>query len=160
MIRFAHPLMALFIFAGWLALAERITPGQVVLATIVAVSGAWMMSRLQLERVTPRRPRVMLRLLRLVAIDIVRSNIAVARLIFGGAALGHSSFLTIPLDMKDRTGLAVLACIITATPGTLWVSYDGRSGRLIMHILDLVDEREWIDTIKNRYERLLMEIFE
>jgi multicomponent K+:H+ antiporter subunit E len=160
MTRLAHPLLALFIFAGWLALAERITPGQVVLAALVALGAAWMTSRLQLERVTPRRPRVMLRLARWVGADIVRSNIAVARLIFGGAALGHSSFLTIPLDMKNRTGLAVLACIITATPGTLWVSYEGASGKLILHILDLVDESEWIDTIKNRYERLLMEIFE
>lgn len=160
MTRFPHPLLALSIFIGWLVLAERITPGQVVLAGLVAMGAAWMMSRLQLGRVTPRQPRVMLRLARWVGADIVRSNIAVARLIFGGAALGHSSFLTIPLDMKNRTGLAVLACIITATPGTLWVSYDGASGQLILHILDLVDEGEWVDTIKNRYERLLMEIFE
>jgi multicomponent K+:H+ antiporter subunit E len=30
---------------------------------------------------------------------------------------------------------------------------------LTMHILDLIDEREWVDIIKQRYERRLLEIF-
>jgi multicomponent K+:H+ antiporter subunit E len=53
----------------------------------------------------------------------------------------------------------VLACIITATPGTSWAGYDSSSGRLTMHILDLVAEETWIRTIKERYERRLLEIF-
>jgi multicomponent K+:H+ antiporter subunit E len=31
---------------------------------------------------------------------------------------------------------------------------------LIIHVLDLVDESDWIRTIKTRYEKLLLEIFE
>jgi len=30
---------------------------------------------------------------------------------------------------------------------------------LTIHVLDLVDETEWVRTIKGRYERLLLEIF-
>jgi multicomponent K+:H+ antiporter subunit E len=30
----------------------------------------------------------------------------------------------------------------------------------MIHVLDLIDESEWVDTIKGRYERLLLEIFE
>ena len=30
----------------------------------------------------------------------------------------------------------------------------------MIHVLDLVDESEWIRTIKDRYERRLLEIFE
>jgi multicomponent K+:H+ antiporter subunit E len=152
--------LALFIFSAWLAVAERVTPGQIVLAALAAGAGTWMMSRLRLLPLSLRRPRAMLRLARLVSIDIMRSNLAVARIILGPRATRHSNFLVIPLTMKNRAGLALLACIVTATPGTIWVSYDGASGRLLLHILDLVDEQEWHDTIKNRYERLLMEIFE
>ena len=53
-----------------------------------------------------------------------------------------------------------MACIITATPGTLWVNFDAQKGLLIIHVLDLIDEGEWIHTIKGRYERHLLEIFE
>ena len=30
----------------------------------------------------------------------------------------------------------------------------------MIHVLDLIDENVWIATIKGRYERLLLEIFE
>jgi multicomponent K+:H+ antiporter subunit E len=30
----------------------------------------------------------------------------------------------------------------------------------MIHVLDLIDESEWIRAIKGRYERLLREIFE
>jgi multicomponent K+:H+ antiporter subunit E len=98
----------------------------------------------------------------LVIADIVRSNIAVARIILGlaGERERRSGFVDIPLDLRNPYGLAALACIITATPGTLWVSFDEAKATLTIHVLDLVDESEWARTIKGRYERLLLEIFE
>ena len=45
-------------------------------------------------------------------------------------------------------------------PDNLWVQHDARNNTILIHVLDLVDEDEWIQLIKHRYERLLMEIFE
>jgi multicomponent K+:H+ antiporter subunit E len=102
----------------------------------------------------------MCRLAALVLIDILRSNIAVARIIVGlEPRRWTSGFVELPLELRDPYGLAVLACIITSTPGTLWVDFDQASGTLTIHVLDLVDEAEWVRTIKGRYERLLLEIF-
>ena len=97
----------------------------------------------------------------LVFADIVRSNIAVARSSCARArASGPPGFVEIPLELRNPVGLAVLACIITSTPGTAWAGYDSRSGVLTMHVLDLVDEDTWMRTIKGRYETRLLEIFE
>lgn len=94
-------------------------------------------------------------------VDIVRSNIAVGRIILGPRRREEiSGFLVVPLDMRAPYGLATLATILTATPGTLWVRFDPESGLLTLHILDLIDETAWIAIIKGRYERRLMEIFE
>jgi multicomponent K+:H+ antiporter subunit E len=97
-----------------------------------------------------------------VFVDIVRSNVSVARIIFG---LTHgrqitSGFVDIPLDMRDPHGLAVLAAIVTSTPGTVWANLSIDGTTLTLHVLDLKDEAAWITTIKQRYERLLMEIFD
>ena len=53
-----------------------------------------------------------------------------------------------------------LACIVTGCPGTVWagLTEDGRI--LTLHVLDLQDEGEWVAIIKNRYESLLIEIFD
>ena len=100
------------------------------------------------------------RLAVLVVADIVRSNVAVARIILGFERRRRSSgFVEIPLELRDPYGLAALACIITSTPGTLWVDFNEASGTLTIHVLDLVDKTEWVRTIKGRYERLLLEIF-
>jgi multicomponent K+:H+ antiporter subunit E len=96
-----------------------------------------------------------------VGLDVVRSNYAVAKLIILGRSRAVSSgFVTVPLRLTDHYGLAVLACIITSTPGTIWVNYDANHGVLLIHVLDLVDEEIWIRTIGDRYESLLLEIFE
>ena len=96
-----------------------------------------------------------------MALDILRSNVAVASIILKGRRAGTASgFVAIPLDLRDRTGLAVLACIVTSTPGTAWIEYATDPGVLLIHVLDLVDKDEWIALIKNRYEALLMEIYE
>ena len=97
-----------------------------------------------------------------VLADIVRSNVGVARIVLGltGSRQVHSGFLDIPLDLRDPHGLAVLAAIITSTPGTVWAGLSPDGSTLTLHVLDLQDEAAWISTIKQRYERPLMEIFE
>jgi multicomponent K+:H+ antiporter subunit E len=91
----------------------------------------------------------------------LQSNIAVAGIILTGRRRKHvPGFVAIPLDLRDRNGLAVLSCIVTSTPGTAWIEYAADSGILVIHVLDLVSEEEWVDLIKDRYESLLMDIFE
>ena len=108
-----------------------------------------------------RRPSVICRLAASVLKDIVRSNIAVARIVLGlrQQEWVSSGFVEIPLELRDPYGLAALACIITSTPGTLWADFDATNGVLTIHVLDLVDRSEWIRIIKERYEKPLLEIF-
>jgi len=156
-----HPKLFLALLVMWLLLNQSATPGQILLGAIVAFGGAWAMVALQPEPVRLRRPRVMLKLAGRVFVDVFRSNLAVGRIILGGDKhAGNAGFMTLRLDLTNNYGLAVLAIILTCTPGTLWVNYNPGRGTLLLHVLDLVDEEQWSRLIKDRYERLLMEIFE
>lgn len=155
------PLMSGGLLILWLLLNEALSLGQVLLGSVVAIVGGWTLAALDLPKARLRRPDVILRLTGLVLVDIVRSNFAVARIVLGlGPRERRSGFVTVPLELRDPYGLATLACIITSTPGTLWVDFDARSGMLRIHVLDLVDESEWVRIVKSRYERRLLEIFE
>lgn len=155
------PLLTLLLLAMWLLLNETLAIEHVFIGALLALGAGLAYRRLQQPLARGRRVHVALQLLGAVLWDIVRSNIAVARIILGLGARGTTSgFLEIPLSLRHPTGLAVLACIITATPGTAWAEYDSTRGILTLHILDLVDEAAWIETIKGRYERRLREIFE
>lgn len=156
-----HPLLFLALLAMWLLLQQSVSAGQILLGAVVGYVASLTMKVFRLEPVRLKRPAAMVRLGLRVLADIFRSNLAVGRIILaGGPRGGTSGFMTIPLDLRDRHGLALLAIVLTATPGTLWMNYDAAKGELLLHVLDLVDEAHWIDLIKNRYERLLMEIFE
>jgi multicomponent K+:H+ antiporter subunit E len=152
------PLVSAGLLGLWLLLNQALSPGQILLGVALALAGGWALAALQPPKARVGRPGAILRLSSLVLADIVRSNIAVGRIVLGlGGKQRKSGFVNIPLDLRDPYALAALACIITATPGTLWVSFDGEV--LTIHVLDLIDESAWVRTIKNRYERHLLEIF-
>ena len=153
------PLMAACLFIVWLLLNQSVSPSNIVLGCVLAVIGVWVMTALEPPKVIIRNPAAILQLALLVIADIVRSNVAVARIIISTAQPLKSGFIRIPLDLKNPYGLATLAVIITSTPGTVWVKLDEHAQILTIHVLDLVDESGWIHKIKHRYERLLLEIF-
>jgi multicomponent K+:H+ antiporter subunit E len=156
-----YPLLSLALLLLWLLLNQSISAGHVILGSVIAVLASWGMAALRPEKPRIRRLGAAFRLLGMVLADILRSNLAVGRIIVRSREPGvNAGFMTIPLDLRSRQGLAVLSIIITSTPGTIWVNYDAAKGTLLLHVLDLVDETVWVRTIKDRYERLLMEIFE
>lgn len=156
-----HPIVTVVIAILWMVLTG-FTVGQLVMAVIAGILGGLAYRRLTPERIVVKRPRQIARLFLRVAGDIIRSNYAVAGLILNDGRHGRrkSGFVRIPLDMTSPNGLAVLAIIVTATPGTAWIEYEPRNGILLLHVFDLLDEDDWVHTIKTRYESLLMEIFE
>lgn len=156
-----HPLLSLALVLMWLFLTGSFAAKSILFAVILGLAAPFGLRLLEPEKVSIRNPRAICQLLWFVLKDIVRSNIAVTAIILGRKREVHiSGFVQIPLTLKSPYGLSVLAIILTSTPGTLWVQYDSGRQRLLLHVLDLVDEKEWIDLIQGRYERLLKEIFE
>jgi multicomponent K+:H+ antiporter subunit E len=156
------PVLVLAITALWLLLNQTLAPAQILLGLGVAFGMAWAASALRPLQARLRRFDVAASLVLVVVMDIVRSNLAVARLVLGLASPQEvrSGFVQVPLDLRDPHGLAALAVIVTATPGTVWAGLSPQGDTLTLHVLDLQDDDEWIQLIKQRYERRLMRIFE
>jgi multicomponent K+:H+ antiporter subunit E len=155
-----YPILAVALLLMWMLLTS-FSPGQFLLGGAIALAASRAMAALQPSTPRLRRWQLIPHLAGIVALDILRSNIAIAGIILQGGRRGRTSgFVAIPLDLRDRTGLAVLACIVTSTPGTAWIEHAQDSNVLLIHVLDLADGEEWVTLIKNRYETLLMEIFE
>lgn len=158
---FPYPLLAAWLLVMWLLLQQSLNPGHFVLGGVIALIASHAMAALQPEPVRVRRLGKVVKLVVLVTLDIIRSNIAVTRIIFRNRSRKKTAgFLLVPLELTNTYGLVILAGIVTATPGSAWIEYNKTRSTVLIHVLDLVDENEWRDTLKNRYETLLMEIFE
>lgn len=156
------PVLTAWLVVMWLLLNQTVSVGHLTLGLALGVTIASASRALRPLQPRFRQAYLVPVLFFVVLADIIRSNFAVARIVLGfvrGQELS-SGFVKIPLELKDPHGLAVLAGIVTSTPGTVWVDHDPATRTLTLHVLDLRDEKEWIAWVKNRYERMLMRIFE
>ena len=154
------PLFAAVLYGIWLLLSDSLAPGQLLLGLVITAIVSFVTAAMVRSRARPHHLMIAIRLFFVVLIEIIRSNITVARLILRAKEHETDGFMRIPMDMRDPYGLAVLACIITMTPGTIWSGLSPEGDFLVIHVLDLQNEEIWVDTIKSRYERPLMKIFE
>ena len=156
---FPYPLLAISLALMWLLL-NGFSVGHALLGGAVGVFASWAMASLRPAKPRLRKWYLLPKLFLLVMADIIRSNLAVAWAILRGRAPGHhSGFIDIPLELRDPMGLAILAVIVTSTPGSAWLEYDSSRNAVFIHVFDLVDEDQWRAVLKNRYEKLLLEIF-
>lgn len=157
---FYRLLLPALLLTVWLLLNNSLSAGHIVFGALLSLLLAWAATALRPIYSRPKRLLTLATLIVHVIIDITRSNIQVARLIWKGHASHTPGFIKIPIDIRDPHALAALACIVTYTPGTVWSGFSTENRVMTLHVLDLKDEAAWIDTIKLRYERPLMEIFE
>ncbi|MBL8581204.1 MAG: Na+/H+ antiporter subunit E [Rhizobiaceae bacterium] len=155
-----YPLLTAGLLLMWLLLTS-FTPGQFVIGIGVAVGASHALSALGEASPPIRRWSAIPRLVGIVTYDILRSNLAVARILLSASGRPQrSGFVRVPIRLRSPAGLAILAIVITATPGTAWLDYSSTRGEILIHVFDLGDEQEWVELIGDRYERLLLEIFE
>ncbi len=152
-----RPLLSAIVAATWLLANNSLSIGHVLLAVASGVA----LPRLTLEfwpdAPRLRRPTVALRLLMVFAYDVVIANFHVAGLVLGPNDRLRPAFVSVPLDLRDEFGVALLASMVTLTPGTVSVDLDEESWTLLVHALDTDDPVAVAELIKRRYEQPLRE---
>ncbi|MDZ3990908.1 Na+/H+ antiporter subunit E [Pseudomonas sp. Teo4] len=158
---FPAPLLSMSLFVLWLLLNLSVSPGNLLLAAALGILAPLLMAPLRPQHARVRRPLVVARLIARVGIDVIASNLLVARgVLSAGKKPPRSAFVHIPLDLRDAHGLAALSMITTVVPGTVWSELALDRSVLLLHVFDLDDEHVFIEHFKHTYERPLMEIFE
>jgi len=91
--------------------------------------------------------------------QLVRSNLSVARtVLFEPLEKIDPAFLAIPLEAKTDAEIALLANLITLTPGTLSLDVSTDRSVLYIHTLDVEDVDALRVEIKRTLEKGLLEV--
>lgn len=155
------PVLSVALLLLWILLMQSVSAGTLVLGAALALFWPAVTVRLRPAPVRLRKPFVMARLFCRVVFEMLRSNAEVAWVILTQrSSTIRSGFVRIPLELKDPNGLAVLAMIVTFTPGTAWAQLSADNRVLLLHVLAIQSEEVLVALIKQRYERSLQEIFE
>lgn len=152
------PITTLALTVAWILL-NGFSLGHLLLGLALGLLIPLWIRPLRSDPSPPRRLGTITRLTWIVLVDIVQSNIDVARRILGPEKHIHPGWIWVPLDITDPQGIAILAGIITTTPGTLSVDLSADHRHLLVHCFHLDSADDTIAAIKRRYERPLLEIF-
>lgn len=154
----AHPWLSALLALSWLLLQHSLEPVHLLSAVLIGM----VVPRL-IDAFLPTAPRLRarpaLRLLSVVLWDIVVSNITVAKLVLGPMSRPQPAWVPVPLTLQHPTAIAVLASIITTTPGTVSSTVDTTRGLILVHALDCSDAAQMAADIQLRYETPLRVIF-
>ncbi len=159
------PWLSLALWVAWPLLLGELS----VLSVLGGLFLAWVLPLLG-ARFVPRvggagRPDVMVRLIWVVLIDIIKSNIIVARLVLGDPSRLRPAFVEVPVRTRHPYVVNLLASIITMTPGTVSArvlepeEFEPGLPSIVVHVLDCEDADALVADIKNRYEAPLLEIY-
>ena len=153
-----HPLLSLLLAISWLALSHSLALVHLLSALLLG----WAVPRLvQPFLGTPSRIHwgAALRLTLVVLRDIVVSNFNVARLVLGPMSRPQPAWFAVPLASDHAMVNALLASIITTTPGTVSAVVDEPRRQILVHALDCSDAEAMVQDIRQRYEAPLLTIF-
>jgi multicomponent K+:H+ antiporter subunit E len=155
------PLLSAALLAMWLMLHPSLDAVDWLLGVALAVLLPRLLAALRPAAGPVRQPLVAARLALRVAVEVVHSALDVAAgILRAGRRPPRGAFVTVPLELRDTHGLAVLAVITAVIPGTVWSELAPDRSALLLHVFDLDDEAAFVHRFKARYERPLMEIFQ
>jgi len=90
--------------------------------------------------------------------ELLLSNIAVLKVILKPRLTITPGIFALETKLTKDWEITILANLITLTPGTLVLNISDDNKTLYIHAMDLADKQEAIDSIKNTFERAIMEV--
>lgn len=92
--------------------------------------------------------------------ELIVANIIVIRQVLAPKLNIRPGIFALPLDVKTDVQITVLACMISLTPGTLSMHVSEDRRYLYIHCIDIDNADEQIKTIKNTFEKGILEVAE
>ncbi len=90
--------------------------------------------------------------------ELILANISVLVLVLRPKLEMHPAFFRYDTKLQTDWEITLLSALITLTPGTLVVHVSDDSKSLYIHVIDSNDIDETIDSIKNTFEKAILEV--
>ncbi len=155
---FPHPVLSIQLGLSWLVLSHSLAFVHLLSAAMMG----WLLPHLLrgfLSDASPLHWPSVFRLTGVVLWDIVMSNITVARITLGSLKTLQPAWVTVTLQTEHPRVNALLASIITMTPGTVSAVVYPQRREILVHALNCDDPQAMARDIQQRYEAPLLRIF-
>jgi multicomponent Na+:H+ antiporter subunit E len=102
------------------------------------------------------------RIVRLVLLfckELLKSNWSIVKLVYKPNLKDiEPGIFALPTDLKSNWEITLLANLITLTPGTLSIAVSNDQSHIFIHAMDIPDVEKEITSIKETFEKAIMEV--
>ena len=141
----------------WISLTGTFTLGNFTFGFVVCFIIMWLISpNRRHDQYFFRIPQIISFIL-FTLFEILKANYHVASDVISPKKI-KPGIIRIPLDAKSDMEITLLSNLINLTPGTIVLDVSDDKKVIFVHAISVNDRSEFIDQIKNGFERRLLEI--
>lgn len=151
-------LLNFFIAVVWMFMNSSLTAttfiiGYLIGLILIIITRRFFKSRLYIWRLWAA-----IKLTLLFFKELTLSNISVLMLVIRPKLDLHPMIFALPTELEQEWEITLLSSLITLTPGTIVLHVSDDQRTLYIHAIDVEDVDEAIDSIKNSFEKAILEV--
>ncbi|MFC6999707.1 Na+/H+ antiporter subunit E [Rufibacter roseus] len=153
--KFLNNLLLSFI---WLALTGSFNLGNFFFGFLLGYVIIWIMSETRWANMYLQRGFLIISFIFYFLYELVKANLQVAYDVITPKFYMKPGIIRVPLTAKSDLEITLLANLISLTPGTLSLDVSDDRKVLYVHAMYVKDKESFIESIKNGFEKRLLEI--
>ncbi|WP_102264177.1 Na+/H+ antiporter subunit E [Mesobacillus jeotgali] len=142
----------------WMFLKTSYSPASFFVGYFFGLLIIYIFRRFFTSRFYLLRVVAVLNLIYIFTLELILSNVAVLKAVLRPKLNIKPGIFAFPTELKEDWEITMLANLITLTPGTLVVDVSPDNRILYVHAMDITDADEAIQSIKNTFEKAIMEV--
>jgi multicomponent Na+:H+ antiporter subunit E len=151
-------LLNVLLAIAWIALTGTFTPVNLLFGFVVGYLALGLTQRdSRSAGYRSKFPRVITFIL-FFLVELLLANLRVAYMVLSPRLTIRPAVVAIPLEATSDLEISLLANLITLTPGTLYLDISDDRKTMFVHTIYLEDVDQFRDSIKQGFERRLLEI--
>lgn len=151
-------LLNFFLAFTWMFMTNSFTPAGFAIGFLVGLAVIILMRRFFTGRLYLTRVWAVIKLILLFLRELILSSIQVLLIVLRPKMNIKPAIFEMETELKEDWEVTLLSALITLTPGTLVVGISDDQKRLYIHALDFEDIENAVSSIKNTFERAILEV--
>ncbi|MGG3451914.1 MULTISPECIES: Na+/H+ antiporter subunit E [Bacillaceae] len=151
-------LLNVFLAFLWMFLQVSFSARTFIIGYLLGLLVMFCMRRFFIHRFYIHRVWAVTYLFFLFLIELIKANIDVLKLVLSPKLTMRPGIFAMETELKSDWEVTLLSNLITLTPGTLVIDVSDDNKTLYIHAIDIGEVSEAIDSIKNSFEKAIMEV--
>ncbi|MCP1145673.1 Na+/H+ antiporter subunit E [Lysinibacillus endophyticus] len=151
-------LLNVFLAFLWMFLSSNYSLSRFIIGYLLGLLCIIAMRRFFKSRLYTDRVWAAIKLAFLFIKELILANVSVLMLVIKPKLELQPAFFKYETELTQDWEITLLSSLITLTPGTVVVHVSDDSKSLFIHVIDSDDIDSTIDSIKNSFEKAIMEV--